>query len=69
MGLIKFFRIWFYLKQKPRIVFTNHIMRVTLLKCQKILYEYDFTNRKLLNRRQAKSKRELSKTFKGLKKR
>jgi 2'-5' RNA ligase len=67
MGLIKFFRIWFYLKRKPRVVFTNHIMRITLLKGKKILYEYDFTNRRLLNRRQAKSRKELSRTFKGLK--
>lgn len=67
MGLIKFFRIWFYLKKKPRIVFTNHIIRITLLKGKRILYEYDFTNRRLLNRRQAKSKRELSRTFDGLK--
>ncbi|MBT3407021.1 2'-5' RNA ligase family protein [Candidatus Woesearchaeota archaeon] len=67
MGFIKFFRIWMYLVCKPRIVFTNHVMRITLLKGQKILYEYDFTNRRLLNRRKAKSRKELSKTFKGLK--
>lgn len=67
MGLIKFFRIWFYLKHKPRIVFTNHIMRVTLLKDKKILYEYDFTKRILLNRNQALNRKRLSKTFKGLK--
>ena len=67
MGLIKFFRVWFYLKSKPKIVFTNHIMRVTLLKGQKILCEYDFTNRRMLNQRQAKNRKELSKTFKGLK--
>lgn len=69
MGLIKFFRIWFYLKHKPRIVFTNHIMRVTLLRDKRILYEYDFISRRLLNRRQAKSRKVLSKTFNGLKKR
>ncbi len=67
MGLIKFFRIWFYLKQKPRIIFTNNIMRVTLLKEGKILYEYDFLSRRLLNRKQAKSSKILSKTFKKLK--
>lgn len=69
MGFIKFFRIWFYLKQKPRIVFTNHIMRITLLKGRKILHEYDFTSRRMLNRRQAKSRKRLSKTFKNLKNR
>lgn len=67
MGLINFFRIWIYLKRKPRIVFTNHVMRITLLKDKKILYEYDFTNKSLLNRRQAKSKKELERTFKRLK--
>lgn len=67
MGIFKFFRIWYYLKQRPRIVFTNHVLRATLLKDQKILCEYDFVRRKLLNRWQAKSKEELSKTFKDLK--
>lgn len=66
MGLIKFFKIWFYLKQKPRNVFTNHVLRATLLKDKKILYEYDFISRRLLNRQQALNRRELSKTFKGL---
>jgi len=68
MGLIKFFRIWFYLRRKPRIVFTNHIIRVTLLKGKKILCEYDFVYRRLLNRRQAKSRRGVRKTIGGLKK-
>ena len=67
MGIIKFFRIWLYLKFKPRIVFTNHVMRLTLLKGKKILYEYDFTKQKLLNRNQAKSRKNLAKTFKNLK--
>ena len=68
MGLIKFFRIWFYLKRKPKIVFTNHVLRATLLKDSMILYEYDFINRRLLNRRQALNRNELSKTFKSLEK-
>lgn len=67
MGFFKFFRIWFYLLKKPRIVFTNQVMRVTLLKDSKILYEYDFITRKLLNRNQALKRSELSKTFRGLK--
>jgi len=66
MGMIKCFRIWFYLKQK-KMIFTNHIIRITLLKGKKILYEYDFTNGRLLNRRKAKNKKELSKTFEWLK--
>ncbi len=67
MGLIKFFRIWVYLLMKPKIIFTNNVLRVTLLKGQQILCEYDFMSRRLLNRREAKSRRELSETFKNLK--
>ena len=67
MGFFKFFRIWFYLRAKPRLVFTNHVMGVTLLKNKRILYEYDFLYRQLLNRRQAISREGLSKTFSKLK--
>ena len=67
MGFFKFFRIWRYLKSKPRLVFTNHVIRATLLKNKKILYEYDFLHRQLLNRYQAKSENVLSKTFSKLK--
>ena len=69
MGLMKFFRIWFHLKRKPRVVFTNHVMRITLLKGKQILYEYDFLHRRLLRRRQAKSRKVLAGTFKKLKRR
>ncbi len=67
MGLFKFFRIWFYLKAKPRLVFTNHVMRITLLRNKKILYEYDFLQQRLLNRQQSISRGVLSKTFSKLK--
>ncbi len=69
MGFFNFFNIWFYLRSKSKLVFTNNVMRVTLLKDGKILYEYDFLKRKLLNRRQALSKKGLSQTFKRLKRR
>ena len=68
MGTLKCIAIWLYLQFKPRLVFTNHVMRVTLLKGSKIYYEYDFLSRKLLNRRQAKSRRILVGTFRKLKK-
>ncbi len=68
MGLIKFFRIWFYLKRKHRLVFTNHVLRITLLKGQKILYEYDMMTGRMLNRSKAKSRKQLAKTFRTLKK-
>jgi len=67
MGLLNFFAIWLFLKLKTRPIFTNRVMRVTLLKGNFILYEYDFLSRKLLNRRQAKSRKVLSNTFRKLK--
>jgi 2'-5' RNA ligase len=45
-----------YIKNKPAPHFTQIVMRVTLLKGGKILREYDFLQRKLLNRRQALNK-------------
>lgn len=67
MGFFKFFKIWIYLKSKLNITFTNQVMRATLLRDGKILYEYDFLKKKLLNRNQALSKKNLSRTFKALK--
>lgn len=67
MGFFKFFRIWFYLR-KREISFENNVIRATLLKGSRILYEYDFTSKRLLNRSHAKSSKELSKTFLNLKK-
>lgn len=43
-------------------------MRATLLNGNKILYGFDFLHNKLLNRRMAKSKKVLEKTFQKLKK-
>ena len=45
-----------YIKNKPAPDFTQIVMRVTLLKGGRILREYDFLQRKLLNRRQALNK-------------
>lgn len=63
MGFVKFFRIWFYLLRKPKPIFTNHVMRVTLLKDRKILKEYDIYTKKILNRNQSKSGKVLKNTF------
>jgi len=68
-GFFNFLGIWLHTKLKPKPVFTNHTIRITLLKGQKILYEYDFLSRRLLNRRQAKSRKQLSNTFSKLKQR
>ena len=43
------------------------MVRVTLIKGNKILYEYDFLQRKLFNRRQSLSKRIFRETIKKLK--
>ncbi len=67
MGLIKFFRIWLYMRSKPRLIFTNHIIRITLLKENRILYEYDFLQRRLFSREQALNKVLLSQSFQKLK--
>lgn len=45
---------------------THCVMRVTLLKGQKILREYDFSLRGLLNRREAKSRPILSESYNRL---
>lgn len=45
-----------YIKKEPSPDFTQIVMRVTLLKGGRILREYDFLQRKLLNRRQALNK-------------
>lgn len=45
-----------YIQDKPAPMFTQTVMRVTLLKNGRILREYDFLQRKLLNRRQALNK-------------
>jgi len=61
-----------HIKSKPAPDFTQVVMRVTLLRNGKILREYDFVQRRLLNRRQAlnkhitrKSKELLHRFFKG----
>jgi len=45
-----------YIKNKPSPKFTQIVMRVTLLRDGIILKEYDFLQRRLLNRRQALNK-------------
>jgi len=51
-----------HIKNKQAPDFTQIIMRVTLLKKGKILREYDFMQRRLFNRRQAKNKRVLTRS-------
>lgn len=64
----KFDDIKRYIETKPEPEFTHSVMRVTLIKKQKILREYDFFLRRLLKRRPAKSRSILSESFERLEK-
>jgi calcineurin-like phosphoesterase family protein/2'-5' RNA ligase len=57
-----------YIQAKPELEFTHCVMRVTLIKKQKILREYDFLLKRLLSRREAKSRSILSESFARLEK-
>jgi 2'-5' RNA ligase len=63
----KFKEIWQYLDsiEKPNIRQT--LLRLTILKNGKILYEYDFMQRKLLNRSQALNRQVFRRTIEILK--
>jgi calcineurin-like phosphoesterase family protein len=56
-----------YIQEKPKPNFRHTLMRVTLIRNQKILYEYDFLLKRLLTRREAKSGKILSQSFNKLK--
>ena len=58
-----FFRVKRYIDNQPKPRFTHYVLRATLLKNGKIFYEYDFLQRRLLNRNEALDKRELTRTF------
>lgn len=51
-----------YLEKRHEINEDFNVIRLTLMKNRKILYEYDFIQHKLLNRQQAKSKETLYRT-------
>jgi 2'-5' RNA ligase len=59
----KFERIRGYLKQKEFPNVNQHILRVTIMKNQTILCEYDLIQRRLLTRRQALSKYQWRRTI------
>lgn len=63
----QFNRIKKYVSTKRDISKNYSMVRATLIKGNKILYEYDFLLNKLLNRREAKSKALYSKTINKLK--
>ncbi len=59
----KFPKIWKYLKSKEEPNINQHLLRITILRNGKILYEYDLMLKRLLNRREALSKRIWKKTI------
>ena len=63
----KFNEIWGYMSEKDRPNIKQHLLRVTILKNGKILYEYDLIQQKLLNRGQALDKHFFMETIKKLK--
>jgi hypothetical protein len=65
----KFKQIWDYLQTKESPDIKQFLLRVTIIKDQKILYEYDFMQKRLLNRSQAKNGAIFRKTLSLLKKR
>ena len=52
----KFSKIWEYIKSKERPNINQHLLRITILKDSRILYEYDLMQKRLLNRREAKNR-------------
>lgn len=63
----KFSGIWEYIKRKEEPNINQHLLRITILKGEKILYEYDLILKKLLNRRQALSRYWFNKTIRKFK--
>jgi len=63
----KFNKIWGYLKKKEEPNINQHLIRITILKGRRILYEYDLLQQKLLNRRQSLSKQNYERTIDILK--
>jgi len=61
-------KIWSYLKKKEEPNINQHLLRITILKGRKILYEYDLMQKRLLNRRQSLDKHVYQRTIEILKK-
>ena len=64
----KFEQVKRYISKKTKPNYKHVLLRATLIKNQIILCEYDFLLKKLLNRREAKSRTILSYTFNKLEK-
>ncbi|MDO9097145.1 MAG: 2'-5' RNA ligase family protein [Candidatus Methanoperedens sp.] len=58
-----FNRIWYYIQQKQEPYIHQHLLRITIIKNSRILYEYDLMQKRLLNRQLALSKSCWDKTI------
>ena len=63
----KFRDIWHYISGKERPNIKQHLLRVTIIKNSKILYEYDLIQHRLLNRRQALDRNIFMETIRRIK--
>jgi hypothetical protein len=63
----KFNKICSYLKSREEKKIRQHLLRITILKGNQILYEYDLLQGRLLNRAQAKNSNTWKKTIALLK--
>jgi len=63
----KFPKIWKYLKDREEPNVHQHLLRITILRGRKILYEYDLIQKRLLNRKQALNHQLFLKTINILK--
>jgi hypothetical protein len=63
----KFDDIWKYLQSRETPNIKQLLLRITLIKNQKILYEYDFMQKRLFNRAQAKNSVIFKRTLQILK--
>lgn len=63
----KFKKIWNYLQNKEKPDIESHALRITILYKGKILREYDILQKRMLNRRQALSRKIYSQTIDILK--
>jgi len=64
---IKFGEIRKHVKKQNIPEINHHVIRVTIIKGQKILCEYDFLQRRTLNRQEALSRKNKQKTLRLLK--
>jgi len=62
----KFDSIWNFIQQRREPYIHQHLLRITIIKNSRILYEYDLMQKRLLNRRQALSKLYWNKTIESL---